>query len=105
MTDWTNPSERESAMAAKWADAEDRVKALTAERDALRAALAAPQPEPVPLDRSCAAEQAIDDYVADYVMEGDDGSHTPTESERFLIKDAIMGLLVDPAFMAAQEKP
>lgn len=28
MTDWHNPNERERAMAAKWAEAEDKVKVL-----------------------------------------------------------------------------
>lgn len=41
-------------------------------------------------------ETIIDAYIADYVMEGDGGCHTPTEGERLLIKDAIIGLLVDP---------
>lgn len=41
-------------------------------------------------------EKAIDAFVEDYVMEGDSGSYTPTEKERILIKDAIMGLLADP---------
>ncbi len=48
-----------------------------------------------------AAERIIDEYVQDYVFEGDEGHHTPTESECALIKDAIMGLLADPEFLAA----
>jgi len=57
------------------------------------------------LDLACTIEQAIDEYLSGYVMEGDGGCHSPNEGELMLIKDAIMGLLVDPAFMATQEKP
>ena len=69
---------------------------------ALRDSLAAPQSEPVA--HSCNIEQAIDEYLSGYVMEGDGGYYSPNKDELMLIKDAIMGLLVDPAFMAAQEK-
>lgn len=41
-------------------------------------------------------EKIIDRYVDDYTLEGDDGTHTPTHEEKILIKDAIIGLLVDP---------
>lgn len=46
-------------------------------------------------------EQAIDAYIDDYVLEDDSSSYTPDESERIVIKDAIMGLLVDSDFVAA----
>ena len=36
MTDWTNPDEREAAIAAKWGEAEARCKELQAEIDRLR---------------------------------------------------------------------
>lgn len=74
---------------------------------ALRAALAAQPAEPVALDNACMTEQAIDEYLSDYTMEGDSGSHTPDESELLVIKDAIMGLLVYPDFLAsfAQSDP
>mgnify|MGYP001285240005 CR=1 FL=1 len=49
-------------------------------------------------------EQIIDDYVDDYVMEGDDGTYRPTESEKCLIKDAVMGLLADPEWNSAWGK-
>lgn len=49
-------------------------------------------------------EQIIDDYVDDYVMEGDDGTHWPTESEKCLLKDAVMGLLADPEWNSAWGK-
>jgi hypothetical protein len=58
------------------------------------------QPEPVALDNACMTEQAIDEYLSDYTMEGDSEFHMPSESELALIKDAIMGLLVDPNFLA-----
>jgi hypothetical protein len=45
-------------------------------------------------------EQIIDAYVADYELVGEDepgrdGCYAPTDTERGLIKDAIMGLLAD----------
>lgn len=57
----------------------------------LRALAAQPQ-DGIRTDR---LEKIIDAYVDDYEMRGDDGDHTPTEGERAMIKDAIMGLLVD----------
>lgn len=62
--------------------------------------------ERVPCPECCAPaanaiEAAIDEYLGDYTFEGDDGNYTPTETERFLMKDAIMGLLVDDEFIAA----
>ncbi len=42
-------------------------------------------------------EEQIDAYIADYALEYDDGTHTPTEAERFLLKDAIMGLTAEHA--------
>jgi hypothetical protein len=46
-------------------------------------------------------EQIIDAYVADYELVGEDesgrdGCYAPTDTERGLIKDAIIGLLADP---------
>jgi hypothetical protein len=45
-------------------------------------------------------EQIIDAYVADYELVGEDesgrdGCYTPTDTERGLIKDAIVGLLAN----------
>ena len=66
---------------------------------------AAPQPAPAAQgDAEDAArwrvinEQFIDDYLEDYELVGEaegvgDCSYTPTETERDLIKDAILGLL------------
>lgn len=48
-----------------------------------------------------AVYKAISAYVADYDFRGDDGDHTPTEGERILIEDAIMGLLADDDFLSA----
>ena len=50
-------------------------------------------------------ESIIDDYLEDYEMRGEDedgrdACHTPSDGERFLIKDAIMGLLADSAWDA-----
>jgi hypothetical protein len=52
-----------------------------------------------------ALEQIIDEYVADYEMvgEAEDGRyacHQPTDGERILIKDAILGLLAHDAWDA-----
>lgn len=48
-------------------------------------------------------EAAIDDYIDGYVMEGDDGYYQPNDGDRAMMKDAMMGLLVDPDFLAAYE--
>lgn len=53
-----------------------------------------------PLADWAAIEQHIDEYVSGYVMEGDAGSHSPSDDDRFVIKDAIMGLTADPEFIA-----
>jgi hypothetical protein len=55
-------------------------------------------PAPLTYDR---LEQVIDAYVDDYEMVGEaedgrDACYQPTEQERIVIKDAIMGLLADP---------
>jgi len=71
----------------------------------LQAALDAPAPkvEPAhPID----LEKVIDDFIEDYEMHGEseDGSdaiYTPTENDKALLKDAILGLLVDTDWDAA----
>ena len=73
----------------------------------LRAALA-PQPapsEPVAFQPTD-LERIIDSYLEDYELRDldDGGDHTPSEFERFVIKDAIQGLLVDPDWDAAWGK-
>lgn len=45
--------------------------------------------------------KAISEYVQSYDFRGDDGDHTPTDGERVLIEDAIMGLLAEPRFVDA----
>ena len=37
----------------------------------------------------------INEYVDNYELTGDEGSYTPTLTEKLLIKDAIHGLLAD----------
>lgn len=51
--------------------------------------------------KPCAIEAAIDAYLGNYIMEGDDGFHQPSDAELFYIKDAVMGLLEDADFCAA----
>ncbi len=53
----------------------------------LEAALAEPS-EPVAW-----TESAIDEYLSDYSLPGDDGDYTPTDDEKFVIKDAIIGFM------------
>lgn len=38
-------------------------------------------------------ESAIDEYLSDYSLPGDDGDYTPTDDEKFVIKDAIIGFM------------
>lgn len=79
--------------------------------DAGNMAQAAPEPVGEPRGWAPPTEAEIDEYLEDYEMRGNDedgrdACHTPTEGERLLIKDAIMGLLADtrPA-PAAQAVP
>lgn len=71
--------------------------------DALLLAVAAPKVEPAhPTD----LEKVIDDYIEDYEMVGEsedgrDAIYTPTENDKALLKDAILGLLVDTDWDAA----
>lgn len=51
------------------------------------------------MSNTLAIEDIVDEYVDGYMLEGDDGSYTPTETERLLIKDAVMGLLATPEFI------
>ena len=53
----------------------------------LQAALAEPS-EPVAW-----SEWAIDEYLEEYSLIGDDGDYTPSEDEKFVIKDAIIGFM------------
>lgn len=47
---------------------------------------------------SGAVQEQVNSYVDDYVMECDDGTYTPNEQERMLIRDAIYGLIDDDGF-------
>ena len=38
-------------------------------------------------------ESAIDEYLSGYSLWGDDGDYTPTDDEKFVIKDAIIGFM------------
>jgi len=66
-------------------------------------------PTPVVARDWTAIEAAIHAYVEDYEMvgedeEGRDGCYTPTETERDIITDAVMGLLADTDFVAAYDR-
>ncbi|QDJ40330.1 hypothetical protein [Bordetella hinzii] len=61
-------------------------------------------PDPVAKDWN-AINAAIDEYLDGYELRGEPGDHTPTEFERFLILDAINGLLADEEFLALLSAP
>jgi len=52
-----------------------------------------------PEDRWENLEELIDDRLGDYSFEGDHGSYSPSENERFVMKDFLMGLLADDEFL------
>ncbi|MGE8627676.1 hypothetical protein [Achromobacter denitrificans] len=57
---------------------------------------------PTPSARDWAAVQAaIDEFLDGYELRLDEGCHTPTEFERFLLVDAIAGLMEDDEFIDA----
>ena len=60
---------------------------------------AAASTDPVRWDWS-AIDTAIKEYLDDYEQRADEGSHTPTNAERFLIYDAVSGLLAEQKFLA-----
>jgi hypothetical protein len=67
---------------------------------------ASPQPSAKGATDWQAIESTVDDYIADYEMlcedsEGREGSYTPNERERDLIKDAVAGLLANDEFLSA----
>lgn len=47
-----------------------------------------------------AINAAVDEYLEGYELRVDEGCHTPTEFERFLILDAVVGLLADEQILA-----
>ena len=77
------------AAADAWIDCDSKLilnKAAAAIRAAIAASPAAPSVH--------FTEATIDEYLEDYEMtDGEGGCHTPSEGERVLIKDAIIGLL------------
>lgn len=48
-----------------------------------------------------AVQAAIDDYLEGYELRLDEGCHTPNEFERFLLVDAVAGLMHDDEFIDA----
>lgn len=68
MTDWTNPDEREAAVAKKWADAE---AALAAANERIRELEGRPIPlsEWQQMEAALAAERAISDKLAEALRE------------------------------------
>lgn len=48
-----------------------------------------------------AVQAAIDDYLEGYELRLDEGCHTPTEFEKFLLVDAVAGLMHDDEFIDA----
>ena len=63
------------------------VKKHNEAKQILQAALAEPS-EP-----HAWTESAIDEYLEEYSLIGDDGDYTPTDDEKFVIKDAIIGFM------------
>lgn len=73
---------------------------------AARASVAAPAAGDAPKPGSPRVGQIVDEYVQEYELrgedeEGRDGVYSPTETERYMIADAIYGLLAEPEFIAA----
>jgi hypothetical protein len=60
----------------------------------------ASQPDCVAVPDWDAISEYIKEYVADYIMEGDEGCYTPNEQERFILEDGIHGILADDEFLA-----
>jgi len=84
-----------------YAPDQDRLVALEAVRRARKELHAGAQPvkEPTTLNPD-RLEQIIDDYIEDYEMlgeaaDGTEAGYTPTEGDKVLLKDAILGLLAD----------
>lgn len=57
-----------------------------------------PDPEYAPV------QAVVDQFVADYQLHGELGSHTPTARERGLIANAVAGLLADTVFLREFDK-
>jgi hypothetical protein len=77
-------------------------RAFAAALSDVRAALAQGEAPPPSLPAMrYPSEEAIDEYLEGYEFRGDDGDYTPNERERFLMKDAIMGLFADESLFAS----
>jgi hypothetical protein len=48
-----------------------------------------------------AVQAAVDDYLEGYELRLDEGCHTPTDFEKFLLVDAVAGLMHDDEFIDA----
>ena len=57
----------------------------------LQAALA--EPSEAEHEAVAWSEWAIDEYLEEYSLIGDDGDYTPSDDEKFVIKDAIIGFM------------
>lgn len=68
-------------------DNADEAKRLESVIVELQAALAEPS------EAVAWTESAIDEYLSGYSLIGDDGDYTPTDDEKFVIKDAIIGFM------------
>lgn len=55
-------------------------------------------------DKCSVVNKIVDRFVNEYELDDGELSHTPSEVERFLISDAIQGLLVDDDFVKAFEE-
>lgn len=48
-------------------------------------------------------ERFLDDYIECYELDDGESHHEPTEHERFLIADAINGLIADDDFLSSAD--
>jgi hypothetical protein len=53
------------------------------------------------MTEATSVEQIVEAFVDHYELSDAGGAHSPTDYERFLIKDAVMGLLSDDDFARA----
>lgn len=96
--------ERCSFLRAIWPHSDDASRKIVGDITAIESmALASPpvaQAEPDDVVATCKSNSAvIKDYVASYEVRADEGDYTPNDRERFLIEDAINGLLADADFV------
>jgi len=70
-------------------------------RDIAAAGHAAPMPAAPAVRNWKAVQAAIDDYLEGYELRLDEGCHTPTKFEKFLLVDAVAGLMEDDEFIGS----